>query len=153
MTATRGRPVSIASVGYSFIGLLRAGNFQFDYKLPPNATRQSALPALLRVSAFPRSPLRPPPPPPHPPSTLRPLATSCSSGPPTPHPLCVPLFLARGPMKKLSSLDRDGIIGRPTLFMAFIFLEIAAGVQTVRHSSPPSPFLSLVSFLASFSPR
>lgn len=34
---TRGRPVSIASAGYSFISLLRAGNFKFDYKLPERA--------------------------------------------------------------------------------------------------------------------
>jgi hypothetical protein len=81
------------SVGYSFIGLLRAGNFKFDYKLSERATHR------LPFFAFPLSliPLLPP------------HAT---------------LFRAR-PDEKLSSLDRDGIIGRPALFMAFIFLEMA----------------------------
>lgn len=41
---TRGRPVSIASAGYSFISLLRAGNFKFDYKLPERAPHVLLLP-------------------------------------------------------------------------------------------------------------
>lgn len=133
VTATRGRPVSIASVGYSFIGLLRAGNFQFDYKLPE---RQPTLrvSALFLVSLF--RLLRQPPPPPPPAFPPQPLCHSFS----------------RRPDEKLSSLDRDGIIGRPTLFMAFIFLEIAAEAQSVRHFSP-SCSRSLSSFLASFSSR
>lgn len=54
VTATRGRPVSIVSVGYSFIGLLRAGNFQFDYKLPerppsPPARPRRAFPLFLHL--------------------------------------------------------------------------------------------------------
>jgi len=105
VTATHGRPVSIAFVGYSFIGLLRAGNFQFDYKLPerhPTSTLLRRTFPLFLVLFSSSS------------------VSSCFSA-----AIPVPLFLARGPMKNSPSFDRDGIIGRPTLFMAFIFLEIA----------------------------
>lgn len=54
--------VSIASVGYSFIGLLRAGNFKFDYKLPERHSSSlffAAYPAFPRLSsAFPLNPPR-----------------------------------------------------------------------------------------------
>lgn len=42
-------------------------------------------------------------------------------------------------MKNSSSLDRDGIIGRPALFIAFIFLGIAAQSVARRRQ----PFFSL----------
>jgi len=107
------------SVGYSFIGLLRVGNFKFDYKLPERATHR------LPFFTYPLS-LGPLPPP---------RAT---------------LFRARSD-EKLSSLDRDGIIGRPALFMAFIFLEMATWDAFRRR--PLLLFFLFFCFLIAFSFR
>lgn len=126
---SRGRSVDhFDRVRYSFISLLRAGNFKFDYKLPELRLTSSSpfqhclclspcfllslvvvfLPVFPLVPFFILCPLLP---------VLRRRAP----------------FLAR-PDEKLSSLDRDGIIGRPALFMVFIFLEIAAGVYPIDTS-------------------
>jgi len=70
---------------------------------------------------------------------------SVSPCPPTaPSFARAPPFLARArPDEKLSSPDCDGIIGRPTLFMAFIFLKIA--ILVARSAVP---FLSFFFFFS-----
>lgn len=89
-----------------FHRLLRAGNFKFDYKLPARSLLRRVF-----CSVSPRPPVSPPP-------------FHCR--------LCYrhPFSRAR-PDEKLSSPDCDGIIGRPALFMVFIFLKIAASPSLV----------------------
>lgn len=138
VTATRGRPVSIPC---PLVTLSSASSALGIFNLITNCPRTPPSPpscaARFRFSLVPLSSSSS--------STYTSTsASSCSSA--ATHPRAA-LSRTR-PDEKLSSLDRDGIIGQPTLFMAFIFLEIAAGAQPVRHFSPS---LSLASSLASSS--